>query len=198
MSSGRTQNLKLCLWERDDAVKMEDFNEDNAKIDAAVAAARAEAKADAAAVNTAIAEATAAAAAAVSKAESENMMVKLMDITVSGSNVYTLSLDLSSIDFTQYSYLKLCNVNSTSELYIRVNGKTAGYKTGIGTYSSSGMGSIDFHLWCTPIRFDNGSILDYVSSVTPSNFETIQLMNVHDASTALTVGRKFALLGVKM
>ena len=36
----RTTNYKLCQWERSDKVLMEDFNEDNAKIDGALAAVR--------------------------------------------------------------------------------------------------------------------------------------------------------------
>ena len=36
----RTSNYNLCQWERQDKVQMEDFNADNAKIDAALAAVR--------------------------------------------------------------------------------------------------------------------------------------------------------------
>ena len=36
----RTSNYKLCQWEAEDKVRRTDFNEDNAKIDAALAAVR--------------------------------------------------------------------------------------------------------------------------------------------------------------
>ena len=44
MPSNQTPNYQLSQWERDDKIQMEDFNTDNAKIDAALkaeAAARA-------------------------------------------------------------------------------------------------------------------------------------------------------------
>mgnify|MGYP001049631350 CR=1 FL=1 len=37
MSTNHTSNYRLCQWERSDKVLMEDFNADNAKIDAALA-----------------------------------------------------------------------------------------------------------------------------------------------------------------
>ena len=57
-----TQNYQLSRWEKDDRIMMEDFNADNARIDAALAA-----KADAEDV-TALGETVAAVAAALGAA----------------------------------------------------------------------------------------------------------------------------------
>lgn len=72
MASNRTANYALSQWERSDKVLMEDFNADNAKIDAAVKAVdqRVDGKADASALEAEVSARTAAVSAlntAVSK-----------------------------------------------------------------------------------------------------------------------------------
>ncbi|MEY8420840.1 hypothetical protein AALA83_16405 [Oscillospiraceae bacterium 44-5] len=54
MSTNHTPNYQLCQWERTDKVMMEDFNADNAKIDAAIKAVdvKTSGKADASALSS--------------------------------------------------------------------------------------------------------------------------------------------------
>lgn len=52
MASNHTTNYQLCQWQADDQVRRTDFNEDNAKIDAALGELRSQ-KADQAALNAA-------------------------------------------------------------------------------------------------------------------------------------------------
>ncbi len=146
----QTQNYKLNQWESSDRLLMEDFNADNAKVDAALAsvAAAAAAKADASALQTATDRialletnrATHAALAAEATAReqadaalrSENCWVKLGSWTTSGTSV---TLPVSGAG--NYRELKLvyqCTVGgSTSSMYLKLNNlsdaNTYGYQS---------------------------------------------------------------------
>ena len=92
MPSSQTPNYNLNQWSKDDRVLMEDFNADNAKIDAAIGAVAAKA------ASLAAEKADKAALDAVAAA---CPYVKLLDYT-STAAVTRLDVDVSGIDFTQY------------------------------------------------------------------------------------------------
>ena len=108
----KTEHYQLSQWEATDQVKRTDFNEDNAKLDAALAA-----KAESASVNAAINQLQAAVAA---KADSSSVtssvntltaqveelagdlrQVKLLEYTTP-SSASQINLNLSGIDLSQY------------------------------------------------------------------------------------------------
>ena len=80
----QTANYQLNQWEKTDRIQMEDFNADNAKIDAALKA-----------------EADARAAAATA-----NCYVKLMDITLE-TECQKWDIDISGIDLRDYQKLEI-------------------------------------------------------------------------------------------
>ena len=80
MASNYTENYGLCQWEAKDSFVRTEFNQDNAKIDAAIKAAEAE---------TARVEAAAERAAAAAKAEAVRALEALEPVAY---NVYNLSL----------------------------------------------------------------------------------------------------------
>ena len=84
MPSSQTPNYQLSQWERSDKVQMEDFNADNAKIDAALVAltARVSQKAEQSALK---AEADARAAAITSLSQSRNCQAVVITYTGTGT-----------------------------------------------------------------------------------------------------------------
>lgn len=118
MASNQTKNYGLNQWERTDKVVMEDFNADNAAIDAALGAA--DARAEALAKSKADQSALAALQTAVNGKASQSDLTSLQN-TVSavsaraGSRVLAsntlwsssgvLTLNLSGVDWSQYSIL---------------------------------------------------------------------------------------------
>ena len=137
----KTTNYQLNQWAKSDRIMMDDFNADNAKIDAAL-----KANADA------IAETAAA-----------FPLVKLKDVTL-GAGTQNWSIDVSDIDFTQYArilVLPKLTGNSTDTI-LRFDQITTGYckrsSSGVdGTaYISSFSSDImdpRIEFWCNSNRF---------------------------------------------
>ncbi|MDR0952547.1 MAG: hypothetical protein LBM18_06455 [Oscillospiraceae bacterium] len=84
-SSNKTANFQLNQWVPNDPVLMEDFNADNQRIDAVLG-----------------------------ELDSNSMIRKLADVTVTQSGVKLIDFDLSGIDMTQYSLLWLNRVTGTN------------------------------------------------------------------------------------
>ena len=102
----QTSNYQLNQWDKTDRIQMEDFNADNAKIDAALAA-EAEARE---AADTALA--------------SQSCYVKLLDLTLQ-EDTQKWDIDMSDIDLTQYQKLVIyprLGGNTTQWVYIHING----------------------------------------------------------------------------
>ena len=98
MATNHTTNYQLCQWEATDKVLRTDFNEDNAKIDAALSAL-----------------------AAASR------FVVLADQTVETA-ADSVSIDLSDVDFLDYLDLRLwVEAAGGKELGLRVNEQSGGY-----------------------------------------------------------------------
>ena len=115
----KTTNYQLNQWAKSDRIMMDDFNADNAKIDAAL-----KANADAIAAET-----TARVAG--------DALVKLMTATLEEST-HTWQVDVSSIDLTQYAKLLIypyLETNNSQFAYLRVNGKNTGYAQNNGATS---------------------------------------------------------------
>ena len=114
MPSSQTPNYNLNQWSKDDRVLMEDFNADNAKIDAAIGAVAAKA------ASLAAEKADKAALDAVAAA---CPYVKLLDYT-STAAVTRLDVDVYGIDFTPYHKIELFyeTPNASAETTMHVNG----------------------------------------------------------------------------
>ena len=111
----QTANYHLNLWESSDRILREDFNGDNAKLDAAL-----KANADAIAAE-ASARADAVAAEAAARA-SGDLTDKLLDITTEAETTY-ISADLSGVDLSPYRELEVvADIQCERELQMRVNG----------------------------------------------------------------------------
>ena len=131
-----TQNYQLSRWEKDDRIMMEDFNADNAKLDAALKAnadavsALEVGKADAAALSKETSARTAADStltARVTALEQGVKLVRLGTYTTAAFN-QEVTFDLQSTDMSEYAALLLFisapKLNSTTgKLYLTVNGE---------------------------------------------------------------------------
>ena len=121
----KTANYQLNQWVKSDRIQMEDFNSDNAKIDAAL-----KGNADAVAAETAAREAA-------------SSLVKLMTATLD-ANTATWQIDVSGIDLTQYAKLLIypyLETENDQPIRLRVNGLTTGYSNspnGSATAGSQG------------------------------------------------------------
>lgn len=96
----KTENYQLCQWAASDRVLMEDFNGDNAKLEAALtglAAADAAEQSARAAQDTALAQ-------QISQLTASIPIVKLLDQSVTSEQT-RLDVSLSQIDCTQYAEL---------------------------------------------------------------------------------------------
>ena len=181
----QTSNYQLNQWDKTDRIQMEDFNADNAKIDAALAEVR-----------------------------GANQYVKIKEMTVS-SAASQVNFDVSDVDFTQYWTIELfCDAaNPLYSISMRVNGFTSGYyyggASGIGSgYDSptTSMGALGGRvLFYTPItgaevgcccfsgRNNSFSGMQYVA---PCKWEELNTFNL-SRNTVIPAGTKIALYGLK-
>lgn len=127
----KTANYGLNLWEKTDRIQMEDFNADNAKIEAALAQeANARTAGDTSLQNSLGAELQAI----------RNLLpiVHLQTITTS-STANKVDIDLSEIDWNTYLYVLLridgATTSSAASFYVRMNGYSGDYDY---YYSSDG------------------------------------------------------------
>ena len=118
----KTANYQLNQWVKSDRIQMEDFNSDNAKIDAAL-----KGNADAVAAETAAREAA-------------SSLVKLMTAPLD-ANTATWQIDVSGIDLTQYAKLLIypyLETENNQPIRLRVNGLTTGYSNSPHGSSTAG------------------------------------------------------------
>lgn len=103
----KTQNCQLNQWDGDDRIMREDFNADNAKIDAALAAEEQARKRDRTELDAAVAQAA--------------RFVKLLDITLSVDTEY-VEADISSITWGNWQNVHLdIDLHNGSQGYLFVN-----------------------------------------------------------------------------
>lgn len=121
MSSNSTANYGLCQWEENDAVRRIDFNEDNAKIDAALKAA-----ADARAAE-ASARAAAVAALNAAVARRGNCQIQTSAYTGDGSTTKELSFGAvpKLVIIIGLQAVAFFTENSNVSFYISSNGAAA-------------------------------------------------------------------------
>ena len=133
----KTSQYQLNQWAAGDRILREDFNRDNANVEAGLVAlgqrVTAEQAAREQAVHSAVTQLDPAKAEksklAALKAQVEAMpFVKLRDITVSTAAVQ-VDVDMSGIDLSQYAYILLAPVMATDNetVLLRVNGISDGY-----------------------------------------------------------------------
>ena len=120
----KTTNYQLNQWAKPDRVMMDDFNADNAKIDAAL-----KANADAIAAETAARIA-------------DDPYPTICEVVTAQAKAQ-VSMDLSAVDLTEYSHIDLtidppAPVSSSYSVLVRPNGLTSGYQlvTALSNYSS--------------------------------------------------------------
>lgn len=103
----KTQTYQLNQWDGDDRILREDFNADNAKIDAALNAEEQARKRDRTELNAAVAQAA--------------RFVKLKDITLSANTQY-IEVDISDIAWGNWQNVHLdINLHNGSQGYLFVN-----------------------------------------------------------------------------
>ena len=114
----QTQNYQLNQWDKTDRIEMEDFNEDNQKIDAALAAEKqARENADAAQAETLRNEITAA-----------QKWVKLGDATLSeASNIISITIPNAE---SYACFFIIFDVSGTSEADLSWQGESSTYMLG--------------------------------------------------------------------
>ena len=96
-----TTNYQLSQWETTDRILMEDFNSDNAKIDAALAAH------DAALAGKADAADLAALTQALAALEAKSTLQVIKTVTQAADGT-TFQIDLSDVDWSQWSTVYIC------------------------------------------------------------------------------------------
>ena len=117
----KTTNYQLSQWDATDRILREDFNGDNAKIDAAIAAVK-QASAD---------------AVAEIQRSCPYRTIKRVTTTAAAQQV---DLDVRDIDFTQYlqTWIFFRCPNCSTQLVLRVNNATTGYHFGQTSGSVNG------------------------------------------------------------
>ena len=120
----KTTNYQLNQWAKYDRVMMDDFNADNATLDAAL-----KANADAIAAETAARIA-------------DDPYPTICEVVTAQAKAQ-VSMDLSAVDLTEYSHIDLtidppAPVSSSYSVLVRPNGLTSGYQlvTALSNYSS--------------------------------------------------------------
>ena len=120
----KTTNYQLNQWAKSDRVMMDDFNADNAKIDAAL-----KANADAIAAET-------------TARIADDPYPTICEVVTAQAKAQ-VSMDLSAVDLTEYSHIDLtidppAPVSSSYSVLVRPNGLTSGYQlvTALSNYSS--------------------------------------------------------------
>jgi len=189
MASGKTGNYELNQWQESDRILMEEFNADNARIDAALKAIR-----------------------------DASPLAKLMEITTT-QDAAQVDLDLSGIDMSQYAALEIYGQTMGASVFVRVNNRTSFttrtsysgasnqinyilYASGSASYTTrhhitfSGM---DSNPLLGEMAFANsGDSMDGGGGcVNLPAGETLQSVNYYVTSNTLKAGAKFLVYGVR-
>ena len=122
-----TTNYALSQWEPTDRILMQDFNNDNAKLETALSALAGATNieqqnrtAQDAAIRQEFAAADASLLQQLNQLKAEMPIVKLLDISVPAA-VMRVDVDLSQIDFTQYAEVRVLPMLCTGSSYIHVS-----------------------------------------------------------------------------
>ena len=191
MASNHTTNYQLNQWAKPDRVMMDDFNTDNAKIDAAL-----KANADA------IAETAAA-----------FPLVKIKEVTL-GADTAQWDIDVSDINIAQYAFLlcfpALCASKGAHILYDNLSGSSDYYSSGnpkanAGSVFAQGRSRIDIqyadsHLFTTARRMTSLGIREETftcSDYSAESGEGFQQLNLVSDSGLLQAGSTVTFYGLK-
>ena len=198
----KTENYNLNQWEKTDRVLMDDFNENNAKIDAAIAAVR----------------------HAIS-------IEKLAELSI-GADTTQYNIDVQGLDLTQYYRLDLyvtppaTTANYADTIYLRVNGLSRGYLYGhdsaaqlaIGSLGTeeNGFGYLCFHIYLdhwiagtsefyytTHSYYKDGSVNQtcneqfFVLEKSPAEIQTLNLTGWRGGEKPLPAGTTVRIYGLR-
>lgn len=193
-----TPNYQLTQWEKDDRIMMEDFNGDNAKIDAAL-------KANADAVSALqIGKADAAeTSAAITAVEQSVKFVKLGSGSAAAADA-SVSFDLANISLSDYTALLVAASCSSSRgsACVSVNGTELFSICSNNWSSSAGIG------WIIPcngkiLGFSHGAVMHSSDSTTDPLKDEGAIPAAWNAVTSVSVsggydaGMTCALYGIK-
>ena len=195
-----TDNYQLCQWESADRILMESFNGDNQKIDAALKAS---------------------ADAIAAKADADTLRYVKICETVMESSAGAVSLDVSSVDFSQYLKVELFihAPDYTGDITIRINHLSSGYNHTAVSGSVDGRGSsADFlallqqksygmlsfftphpsgRVGCISISTDGSGSYEGFQSVSSSTWGNLSSFDFAAETSAFPVGSRFILYGLK-
>ena len=202
MATNHTTNYQLNQWEATDQVLRTDFNQDNAKLDAALAAhdtalAGKASVTDLEAVEEELDAETAARTALAAQLEAKTGLHLLQTTTLTGP-AYSLGLDPATVDWTQWKHLYLClspqlEQNTTYNL---VFNNHADYR--LIRYGGSG-----FTLQLFPLNghspLCSGLLLFQSPAPFCFDFSWAQLtdIGIESSGGAFVAGTKFTVLGEK-
>ena len=190
----QTENYQLNQWELTDRIRMEDFNGDNEKIDAAL---------------NSQAEALAAETAARAGGD---LYVKLLDVSHTGS-ANTCTIDVSQINFMDYWAVYLFyELGSAEYANLQLNNITSGYQSGthnsnVNFYEYSRIGVLypDTLVHFHPVTSGKIAVTlqTLVSSMTSQDFiapvtwPSLQRLTFTLLNGTAPYNARFALYGVK-
>ena len=151
----KTTNYQLPKWEKNDFIKMDDFNDMTAKLDAAL-----KTQSDAIA-GKAGGEDLTAVRQEVAAAREANCLVKLAGPIVTTTENAAMEFDLSQVDMTKIAalFFTFCAGSSSGNMEISVNG------TSLGTACSNSWSTTAGILWLVPMSGD----VSFVSTLVLNN-----------------------------
>ena len=151
----KTTNYQLPKWEKNDFIKMDDFNDAFGKLDAAL-----KTQSDTIA-GKAGSDEVGAVRQEVAAVRAANCLVKLAGPIVTTTENGTLNFDLSQVDMTRIAalFFTFCAGSSSGNMEISVNG------TSLGTVCSNSWSTTAGILWLVPMSGD----VSFVSTLVLNN-----------------------------
>ena len=197
----QTTNYGLTQWEAADRILMENFNTDNAKVDAALAAH-----------DTALA----------AKADADALRYVKICEKVTESAAAAVDLIVSDVDFSQYLkvelFVRIPGMSKT--VNIRVNALSDGYCYGatsgggsgsanttsvLASFQDKGYGVLLFYppnpqanVGCVTITSNGSSSFSGEQRIAPVTWENLTSFNFYIYQDSIPAGSRFALYGVRM
>ena len=205
----KTQNYKLNQWEKSDRVLMEDFNADNAKIDAAIHEADSR-------LTAAVAAERSARVSAVQAARDACPLVVLRSVTLTG-NTSNYALDLTGFDWEDYAEVMICMLLKSADhgatVKVLLNGQS-----GIAYYASRSSGNQEYlnsmvlypygiSATCRLLRSAKGFHSEWLSNFLwalpqylysrDENIERSSFTKMNFTGCVLAAGTRFTILGIR-
>lgn len=148
MASNYTEHFGLCQWEGTDQVLREEFNENNAKVEAALDAVNAQVS-----------------------------VKKLLEYVVEEA-VTQFDVDVSSISFEEFGEIKVvAALQSGEDILMRLNG-IAGKEYGFGDYTSTGGGQGSYtNTYMARFSAENGWACGVLISIVPAQGRNVIFRN---------------------